>query len=94
MALAVARAPASAVAAAEDEFHRAANQHESVGDSDYGALLLESAADACPDPERRALLLAAAETRARIYASWATAGGEGLARMIDVDRIAAKRQAS
>lgn len=33
-----------------------------------------------------------AEGQWRRFASWATAGGEGLARMLDVDRVVAKRQ--
>jgi hypothetical protein len=88
---ALAASPEDGFGDAETAFHHAANAHEYVGDSDYGALLVEVLADACADPPRRARLYATAAARAGVFASWATAGGEGLARSVDVERIAAKR---
>jgi hypothetical protein len=51
---------------------------------------LEALADACTETHERQRLYLGAEGRARIFASWATSGGEGLARMTDVERIARK----
>lgn len=59
-------------------------------DADYGALLLEALADACADPRRRQDLYHGALDRAALFASYATSGGEGFARSIDVTRIAGK----
>jgi hypothetical protein len=59
-------------------------------DSDYGAMLLEALADICPDPLRKHALYLGAQARAALFASYATAGGEGLARMMDVHRIQSK----
>lgn len=63
-------------------------------DSDYGALLLENAAAGCAGVGRRRALLEAAVRRGREFARWASAGGEGLARMVDVRRIQAKLDAT
>ena len=61
-------------------------------DYDYCSLLLEAVADACADPQRRHHLYRGALGRAALFASYATSGGEGLARSMDVDRIASKLQ--
>lgn len=71
-------------------FHLAANQHRDVNDSDYGAMLLESLGDRSADPARKARFYDQAKLRAAIFASYATSGGEGLARSIDVERLARK----
>lgn len=71
-------------------FHTAADHQAydpSTPDSDYGAVLLEAAADRCPEPERKQRLYVEARQRAATFASYATAGGEGLVRMMDVERI-------
>lgn len=72
------------------EFSKAAENYYSSSDSDYGALLLEKTAEGCPNPDRRMRLLLAAQSRAATFASWATSGGEGTARMLDVNRLLAK----
>lgn len=59
-------------------------------DSDYGAMLLEALADSCPNLIRKQQLYLGAQARAAIFASYATSGGEGLARMLDVERIKSK----
>jgi hypothetical protein len=74
-------------------FNATANDHSyyaPVLDSDYGALLLEALADTCTLPRRRQQLYRGAMGRAAIFASYATSGGEGLARSMDVERIAGK----
>jgi hypothetical protein len=68
-------------------FHAAADASDYAYDSDYGALLLEAAAEHCADLPRRRDLLSAAVGRAQRFAGWATAGGEGLARMLDATRM-------
>jgi hypothetical protein len=71
-------------------FDDAANEHSynvPAPDCDYGSLLLEALADGCADPRRRRLLYLGASTRAAIFASYASSGGEGLARMSNVERI-------
>ena len=79
--------PDGRFAAALRDFHSAADASDYAWDSDYGALLLEAAASRCADLTRRRDLLAAAVGRAERFAGWATAGGEGLARMIDTKRL-------
>ena len=59
-------------------------------DADYGAILLEALADNCPNLIRKKQLYLGAQARAAIFASYASSGGEGLARMIDVERIESK----
>lgn len=74
-------------------FNVGANDHSYCApalDSDYGALLLEALADACASLHRRQQLYQGAVGRAAIFASYATSGGEGLARSMDVERIAGK----
>ena len=71
-------------------FGASANRVQSTWDSDYGALLLEALADRCADAQRKARFYEAAASRAAVFTSWATAGGEALARKIDVDRIEEK----
>ena len=56
-------------------------------DSDYGAILLEALADSCPNLIRKKQLYLGAQARAAIFASYASSGGEGLARMMDVERL-------
>jgi hypothetical protein len=68
-------------------FHAAADRQANIFDSDYGALLMEVHGDLCADLQRKARLYDPAGLRAAIYASYATAGGEGLAHSIDVQRI-------
>lgn len=74
-------------------FNVAANDHSysaSAPDCDYGSLLLEALADACANPHRQKQLYRGAAGRAVIFASYATSGGEGLARSMDVERIVGK----
>jgi hypothetical protein len=74
-------------------FNASADNHSYYApapDYDYGALLLEALADACADPHRRQQLYHGAIGRAATFASWATSGGEGYARSMNVDRIARK----
>ena len=74
-------------------FHAAADDPSYCAplfDSDYGSLLLEALADVCISPHRRQDLYRGALGRAAIFASYATSGGEGLARSMDITRIAAK----
>lgn len=71
-------------------FDTSANRVLSVWDSDYGALLLEALADRCAEPGRKVTFYEAALARAAVFTSWATAGGEALARKMDVDRIDGK----
>ena len=59
-------------------------------DADFGALILEALGDECSDPAQKRRLYAAAQLRAEGYASGATSGGEGMARMIRVHRVEAK----
>jgi hypothetical protein len=92
---ALAGLPAAEFTAALRAFHAAADRHPGAPaqDADYGALLLEALGDGCGDPQRKDALYAEAGQRAAIFASGATSGGEGLARMLDVERLAKKRQA-
>jgi len=59
-------------------------------DSDYGAILLEALAESCSNLIRKQHLYLGARARAAIFASYASSGSEGLARMIDVERIESK----
>jgi hypothetical protein len=70
-----------------DVFRVSADQVLSVWDSDYGALLLEALGDKCTETASKVIFYEAASTRAAVFTSWATAGGEALARKIDLDRI-------
>ncbi|HET6387658.1 MAG TPA: hypothetical protein VFJ58_30080 [Armatimonadota bacterium] len=82
--------PDSAFTEVLASFNIVADQSDYCGDSDYGALLLEALADTCPDPDRKRDLYEASANRAGWFAAGATAGGEGLARSIDVKRITEK----
>jgi hypothetical protein len=73
-----------------DSFRASADGVTSIWDSDYGALLLEALGDRCAETERKVIFYEAAAARAGVFTSWATAGGEGLARKIDLDRINGK----
>jgi hypothetical protein len=73
-----------------ESFHASADRVVSIWDSDYGALLLEVLGDRCTRTEPKVLLYEAASGRAAAFTSWATAGGEALARKIDLDRIEEK----
>lgn len=73
-----------------ESFRISANRIPPVWDSDYGALLLEALGDRCAETERKVMFYEAASARAAILTSWATAGGEALARKIDWDRIDGK----
>lgn len=92
---ALAGLPAAEFQAALPAFHAAADRHPNAPaqDADYGALLLEALGDGCGDPQRKAALYAEACRRAAIFAAGATSGGEGVARIMDVDRLAKKREA-
>lgn len=69
-----------------NDFSRLASDLPYGNDCDYGALLLEAESDRrCGND--KAILLDAALERARFCASAATSGGEGLARMIHVQRL-------
>src|SRR5262249_44110516 len=72
------------------DFDTSANRITSAWDSDYGALLLETLGDRCADTAKKKTFYAAAAARAAALAAGATAGGEGLARMMDVERIRGK----
>ena len=46
--------------------------------------------DAAANPEEARAHYAEARAGFQLFASWATSGGEGLARMLDVDRVREK----
>jgi hypothetical protein len=73
-----------------ESFHVSADRVPSIWDSDYGALLLEALGDKCANTERKVIFYEAGSARAAAFTSWATAGGEALARKIDLDRIDGK----
>jgi len=73
-----------------ESFRVLADRVSSIWDSDYGALLLEALGDKCAETERKVIFYEAASARAGAFTSWATAGGEALARKIDLDRINGK----
>jgi hypothetical protein len=72
------------------EFHNCAGRLPYYQDSDIGALVLEAAADASSDEQIRSLLYGEARLRAIWCAQGATAGGEGIARMMHVKRLEQK----
>lgn len=72
------------------EFHNIAGRLPYTSDSDFGALILEREADLNATGELKARLYREAMWRARWCAQAATAGGEGLARIEDVDRLMSK----
>ena len=72
------------------EFHNMAGRLPYAGDSDFGALLLESLADGSDDSALAREFLVSASYRARWCAESATSGGEGLARAADLNRIQSK----
>jgi hypothetical protein len=85
--------PDPAFEQALNAFDTAADDHSyyvPALDADYGSLLLEALADRCPDPTRKQQLYRGARERAAKFASYASSGSEGLARMIDVERIERK----
>ena len=53
----------------------------------------ERAGDLATDTDAKRLAYERAHERYGLFASWATAGGEGLARMIDVNRLEEKLRA-
>lgn len=75
-------------------FNAAANDHSYykavTQERDYGALLLEVLAVGCTDARRQRQLYLEARERALIFASWATSGAEGIARMKYVRLISHK----
>ena len=73
-----------------ESFGASADRVPSVWDSDYGALLLEALGDKSAKTERKVVFYEAGSARAAAFTSWATAGGEALARKIDLDRINGK----
>jgi hypothetical protein len=72
------------------QFHDIAGRLPYAGDSDFGALLLESLAEGIEDSELAKELLVSASFRARWCAQAATSGSEGLARAADLNRIQSK----
>ena len=58
-------------------------------DQEYAALSLQDAAEATTDAPLRKLLLEYALERAEIFASYATSGGEGLARSSHLNELEA-----
>lgn len=72
------------------EFHNFAGRFPYTHDSDLGALILEREADLNAAGELKARLYREAMWRARWCAQAASAGGEGLARVDDVDRLMGK----
>jgi hypothetical protein len=69
------------------EFHNFAGRLPYAGDSDFGALILEREADLTATGHLKVRLYREAMWRARWCAQAATAGGEGLARIEEVDRL-------
>src|SRR3954453_7027896 len=69
------------------QFHDCAGKLPYIDDCDFGALVLESAADAVADGELRAFLLSEARFRALWCVQAATAGGEANARALHLRRI-------
>jgi hypothetical protein len=72
------------------EFHNYAGRLPYMSDSDFGALVLEREADLNATGQLKGRLYREAIWRARWCAQAATAGGEGLARVEDVDRLMSK----
>jgi len=72
------------------EFRKMADQAPVPIDYDFGAVLLEAVGDECPIALRKPQLYKEALARAALFASYATSGGEGIARMQDVHRIRGK----
>ncbi|MBN9689323.1 MAG: hypothetical protein J0M24_03710 [Verrucomicrobia bacterium] len=72
------------------QFHNIAGRLPFAGDSDFGALLLESLADGSDDSALAREFLVSASYRARWCVQAATSGGEGLARAADLNRIQSK----
>jgi hypothetical protein len=75
------------------EFHNFGGRFPYWADCDVGALVLEDVADDMLPGPRRALLYQNAAYRAQWCASAATAGGEGMARSLHLERVRAKLRA-
>lgn len=75
------------------EFHSLAGRLPFWHDFDVGALILEAVADELPNGQLKEVLYRHALYRAQLCASAATAGGEGLARMMHVNELKAKQEA-
>ncbi|MDB6122740.1 MAG: hypothetical protein JWQ71_1733 [Pedosphaera sp.] len=69
------------------QFHDCAGKLPYIDGCDFGALVLESAADAVADGELRAFLLCEARFRATWCVQAATAGGEAIARAVHLKRL-------
>jgi hypothetical protein len=69
------------------QFHDCAGKLPYIDDCDFGALVLENAADAVADNELRAFLLSEARFRAAWCVQAATAGGEAIARAAHLRRL-------
>ena len=69
------------------QFHDCAGKLPYVDDCDFGALVLEDAADAVTDSELREFLLSEARFRATWCVQAATAGGEAIARSVHLRRL-------
>ncbi len=74
------------------QFHDCAGKLPYIDDCDFGALVLENAANAVADGELRALLLCEARFRASWCVQSSTAGGEAIARAVHLRRIAERVQ--
>jgi hypothetical protein len=72
------------------QFHDSAGKLPYVDDCDFGALVLESAADATAELPLRFFLLSEARFRARWCVQAAGAGGEAIARAVHWTRLNAK----
>jgi hypothetical protein len=74
------------------QFHDCAGKLPYVDDCDFGALVLESAAEAVTDGELREFLLSEARFRAMWCVQAATAGGEAIARSAHLRRLDERTQ--
>jgi len=74
------------------QFHDCAGKLPYVEDCDFGALVLEGAAEAATDSELRAYLLTEARFRAIWCVQAATAGGEAIARAVHLRRLEERLQ--
>jgi hypothetical protein len=90
LAITLTRLAAGQLPEALAQFHNIAGRLPYAGDSDFGALLLESIANDTTDPSLAHELLTAALYRARWCAQAATSGSEGFARAADLKRIQSK----
>ena len=74
------------------QFHDCAGKLPYVDDCDFGALVLEGAAEVVTDEELREFLLTEARFRAMWCVQAATAGGEAIARSVHLRRLDERTQ--